>query len=68
MTMAELFPTLTKVRCDCCGEWFVDEVGLMVVEDAIREYHDELLAKARRDANAWADAERRTREALEGRT
>jgi len=58
---ATLFPTLTRVKCDCplCdGAEYVDEVGLMLVEDAIRAYVGELRAKAAQFDSALADAQR----------
>ncbi len=51
-----MFPTLTTVRCDCCGGTFIDEVGLMVIEDAIRAYREELRAGRHRDDRAWSEA------------
>ncbi len=60
----ETFRSLTAVRCDCCSETFVDEVALIVIEEALVEYRDALLAKAERDRAAWAEAHAVTAEAL----
>lgn len=54
--MERMFPTLTEVRCDCCGAREVDEVALMAVCDAVRAYRDALVEKRERDEAAWADA------------
>lgn len=55
-SIRELFPTLTRVTCDCCGETFVDEAGLLMVEDAIVSFRDALVAKHEKDKAAWSDA------------
>ena len=52
------------MSCECCGETFVDEVALLVIEEALVEYRDALIAKAERDRAAWADAKADTAEAL----
>lgn len=51
-----MFPTLTVVRCDCCGRFVVDEVGLIAVCDAVRAHRDELAVRAASDRAAWQDA------------
>ena len=57
------------VRCDCCDGTFVDEVGLMVIEDAVTTYRTQLRAKERRDDAAWglarANVDAAVREVLE---
>lgn len=58
---ATMFPTLTRVRCDCAlceGAEYVDEVGLMLIEDAVRGYVRELRARANQYDDAVADAQR----------
>ena len=55
---------LTAVTCDCCGETFVDEVALLMIDDAIRTYRDALAEKLEHDRDAWAEAERATAQAL----
>ncbi len=60
----ELFPSLTQVTCDCCEETFVDEVGLMLVSDAVLAYRDELVARAERERDAYAEAHRVSAEAI----
>jgi len=52
----EIFRSMGMVRCDCCDGTFVDEVGLMTIEDAIVTYRAELRAKQRRDDAAWDKA------------
>ena len=52
------------MRCECCGETFVDEVALLVIEEALVEYRDALIAKAERDKGAWQDAQDATQRAL----
>lgn len=52
------------MRCDCCAETFVDEVALLVIEDAVISYRDALREKLDGDNAAWADAERTMRQAL----
>ena len=52
------------MRCECCAETFVDEVALLVIEEALVEYRDALIAKAERDQAAWAEAHGKTAEAL----
>jgi hypothetical protein len=56
------------VTCECCSETFVDEVGLMLVEEAVLAYRDALVEKATRDRAAWADAEHRSAQALAAAT
>lgn len=51
-----MFPTLTAVPCDCCGQLLVDEVGLTIVCDAVRTYAAAAAAKAREEADAWQRA------------
>ncbi len=60
----ELFPSLTRSRCDCCDEVYTDPVGDLVIWDAVLTYRDELQAKERRDGAAWREAERATEEAM----
>jgi len=52
------------VTCECCDETFVDEVALLVIEEALVEHRDQLIAKAEREQAAWADAHAKTAEAL----
>lgn len=54
--MEQMFPTLTRSRCDCCDRDLVDPVALIAVCDAVRTFRDELAAKAERDRDAWAEA------------
>jgi len=54
---SEMFRSLTTVRCDCCDGTFVDEVGLMIIEDAIMTYRAEVRAKQNADAAAWSTAQ-----------
>jgi hypothetical protein len=63
-SLRELFPTLTLVTCECCAGTFVDEVALLMIEDAVVTYRDALNEKRERDQAAWADAERQTAEAM----
>lgn len=63
-SIRELFPTLTTVTCDCCDETFVDEVALLMIEDAIVTHRDALREKLERDDAAWAEAEQQMRQAL----
>ena len=68
-TLATIFPTLTRMRCECelcAGAEYVDEVGLMIVEDAVRTYARELRGKAREREDAFADAQRVMDDALKG--
>jgi hypothetical protein len=60
----EAFPRLTESRCDCCGETFVDEVGLLLVEEAVVSYRDARVEREAKKRRAWAEAERRTQDAL----
>lgn len=55
-SLRELFPTLTQVTCECCAGTFVDEVALLLIEDAVIAYRDALVAKTERDDGAWEDA------------
>ena len=64
MPPAQLFPALTRSRCDCCGELYTDPVGDLVIWDAVYAYREALEVKARRDRAAWSEAERLTKEAL----
>ena len=52
------------MTCECCDETFVDEVALLVIEEALVEHRDQLIAKAEREQAAWADAHAKTAEAL----
>ena len=56
--MQQTFPTLTTVWCDCCDQWFIDPVGALVIEDAVRGLDAALAAKERSDAAAWRQADR----------
>jgi hypothetical protein len=60
----ELYSTLTRSRCDCCGEELVDPVGDLVIWEAVHAYRDELRARAAEERKAWSAAERATEEAL----
>jgi len=44
---------------------FLDEVGLVLVTEAIHAYRDGCAAKEARDREAWAEAEDATRRAME---
>lgn len=66
MHPAELYPTLTRSRCDCCGEEFVDPVGELVIWDAVYTYRSERRAKERREQAAWDAADAATAAALGG--
>jgi hypothetical protein len=55
-SLQETFPDLTRVSCECCGGVFVDEVALLVIEDALIAYREALVEKREADAGAWADA------------
>lgn len=50
----ELFRNLTRTRCDCCDEDFVDEVAAMLIWEAVELYADARDAHAERDKNAYA--------------
>jgi hypothetical protein len=52
------------VTCDCCGDTFLDEVGLVLVTEAIHAYRDGCAAKEARDREAWAAAEHATQMAM----
>lgn len=65
LTLSQAFPTLTAVKCDCCGETFVDEVGLMLVSSAVVAYRDELIEQKARERHAWEQAEVATQRALQ---
>jgi len=54
------------VTCECCDGTFVDEVGLVLIEDAVVAFRDALVEKRDRDSAAWADAEMQTAQALAG--
>jgi len=54
---------LTRSRCDCCGEELVDEVGQLVIWNAVHAYREALQDKRAEERKAWAEAERMTREA-----
>jgi len=60
----ELFPTLTRSRCDCCGGEYTDPVGDLVIWDAVLTYREELRAKRHEERKAWDAAERATAEAM----
>jgi len=55
-SLSQMFRSMGTVKCDCCGGTFIDEVGLMVIEDAVITYRSELRAKAREDDAAWSTA------------
>jgi hypothetical protein len=52
------------VTCECCGRTEVDEVALLVICEGVMSFRDALMARVARDQEAWADAERKMREAL----
>ena len=54
------------MRCDCCGGTYTDPVGDLVIWDAVAEHRSELRRKAAEDRAAWDEAERLTRQAMEG--
>lgn len=54
------------MTCECCGRTEVDEVALVVICEAVMGFRDALTARIERDQEAWADAERKMREALAG--
>lgn len=60
----QIFPTLTRATCECCGDTFVDEAGALLVWDAVAAYRDALLENAEHDRAVWAEAERATQAAL----
>ena len=60
----ELYPTLTRSRCDCCGHEYVDPVGDLVIWEAVYAYRAELQARAEQERAAWRAAEKATEEAL----
>jgi hypothetical protein len=55
-SVSRLFPGLGRVRCDCCGRVEVDEVGLILVEEALVCYRDAVQAKREQDRHAWEEA------------
>lgn len=42
MSPMEMFPLLTRSRCDCCNGEFTDPVGDLVIWDAVYAYRAEL--------------------------
>lgn len=52
------------MTCDCCGLSEVDEVALLVICEGVMSFRDAIVARIQRDQEAWADAERKMREAL----
>jgi hypothetical protein len=61
---AALFPSLTRKRCDCCDEEFVDEVAEMLIWEAVEAFVVERDAKVERDESTVMDARAEARQAL----
>ena len=59
-----MFPNLTSSRCECCDETLVDNVGLVVVCDAVRAFNDELDLRREEREDALEEAGERHRRML----
>jgi hypothetical protein len=55
---------MTVVRCDCCDETFVDEVGALLIWEAVIAYRAGLADRAAREREAWREADVATENAL----
>lgn len=63
MTFRSLTPGLTEQTCECCGRTEYDAVAHLLVEQAVLARMVRLEENAERNAEAWAEAEARIREA-----
>lgn len=52
--------------CECCGEEFVDEVGLLLAIEAAEAFQERAIAKAESDRAAYAEALAATERARTG--
>jgi len=67
LTLEQMFPSLTTVTCEssCChGETYLDEVGLVIVCDAVRAFDWALTHRAATEARKWEEAHERAAAAL----
>lgn len=60
-----MYPTLTEVPCDCCGETLIDPVGLVIVCDAVRAYRIGVENRQHDEAAAWREAHEKAAAAME---
>lgn len=66
MPAAEILRGAMTMPCECCGEEFVDEVGLLLAIEAAEAFQERAIAKAESDRAAYAEALAATERARTG--